>query len=485
VWKWRSWIADGSLSRTRLLALIVGGLALATQLGQLGNALRSPAYIRLSGACIVLIFLLLLAVYRRGRATWWSTAPIPVLVAIGGAGLKDPLAGTAIALAATVVLSLYGSTKPWMMRVLGALIAVPAGTVISPLSGDRVMTWNSPTVLGLLPQILLMAVLTRGIYLSMLRQERTMARESLLARAGLAMLGVTDVEQVREVGRRTANALVELIPDVTMLVLRRHRGGLVVSTVAGAPDGIRGRRLGMEAIAEPATFAELLPSFREWHIEPLGADPATADVFIAVGSRRPVASDVLDAFRNLAHQVALAENGCHAHAELEHRAHHDELTGLPTRKKFVRAIADALNVGPGGTVALLNVDLDDFKQVNDRYGHSAGDELLVAVATRLTAVARGRGVASRFGGDEFAVLLTELSGPEEADEIADRLCAELALAIELTTVTVTVGASIGIAMAAPGITVAELTHHADVAMYAAKASGKNRAEAFLPTNLAA
>ncbi|GIM97523.1 hypothetical protein Ato02nite_093160 [Paractinoplanes toevensis] len=460
------------------MALVVGGLALLTQLGQLGNALRSPAYIRLSGACIVLILLLLVVAYRRGRSTWWSAAPIPILIAVGASGLEDPLAGTAIALAATVVLSLYGSTKLWLTRVLGSLIAVPAAIAISPLSGDRMMPWNSPTVLGILPQIVLMAVLTRGIYLSLVRQERTAAREALLARAGLAMLGVTDVEQVREVGRRTANSLVALTPDVTMLVLRRHPGGLVVSTAAGAPDGIRGRRLGMAAVTDPTTFTELLPGFREWHIDALGADPAIADVYIAVGSRRPVASDVLDAFRNLSHQVVLAENGCHAHAELEHQAHHDELTALPTRAKFMRAIADALNCDPGGTVALLNVDLDDFKQVNDGYGHSAGDELLVAVAARLTAVTRGRGLAARYGGDEFAVLLTDLSGPEEADEIAARLCADLAVPMELTAATVTVGASVGVAMAAPGITVAELTHRADLAMYAAKASGKNRAEAF-------
>ncbi|GIF17937.1 diguanylate cyclase (GGDEF)-like protein [Actinoplanes tereljensis] len=477
MWKWRSWLADGSLKRIRLVALVVAGLALLTQLGQLGNGLRSPEYVRLSGASIVLILLLLLAAYRRGRATWWSTIPVPVLVAVGASGLKDPVAGTAIALAATVVLSLYGSTKLWLVRVLGALIAVPAALAISPLSGDRVMTWNSPTVLGILPQILLMAVLTRGIYQSLRRQERTAARESLLARAGLAMLGVTDVEQVREVGRRTAGALVALTPDVTMLVLRRHLGGLVVSTAAGAPDGLRGRRLGIEVIADPATFAELMPGFGEWHIDSLGADPDTAEVYIAVGSRRPVASDVLDAFRNLSHQVVLAENGCHTHAELEHRAHHDELTALPTRAKFMRAIADALNCDPGGTVALLNVDLDDFKQVNDGHGHSAGDELLVEVAARLTAVARGRGLAARYGGDEFAVLLTDLSGPAEADEIAGRLCADLAVPMVLTATTVTVGASVGVAMAAPGITVAELTHRADVAMYAAKAAGKNRAVA--------
>jgi diguanylate cyclase (GGDEF)-like protein len=476
VWKWRLRLAGSSLERTRLVALAIGGLALLSQIGQLGNALRSPAYLRLSAACIVLIFVVMLAVYVRGRSSWWSVVPIPVLIAIGGSGLEDPVAATALAMASTVVLSLYGSTKLWAARVAGALISIPVAATISPNSGDRVMTWNSPTVIGVLPQVLLMAVLTRGIYQSMRRQERTAARESLLARAGHAMLGVTDVERVRDVGRDTANGLVALSPGVTLLVLRRHPDGLVVSTAAGAPDGIRGRLLDPRVVTDTTMLTELVPDIREWHVDPLGADTPTADVYMAVGGRRHVAPDVVDSFRNLSHQVVLAENGCHAHAELEHRAHHDELTALPNRARFQRAVADALNCDPGGTVALLNVDLDDFKQVNDGHGHAAGDELLIEVASRLRTATGG--LAARYGGDEFAVLLTDLSGPAEADEIAARLCAHLSAPIALSVATVTVGASVGIALTEPGITVSELTNRADIAMYAAKTAGKNRVETY-------
>ncbi|GAA2603839.1 hypothetical protein Adu01nite_34970 [Paractinoplanes durhamensis] len=87
-------------------------------------------------------------------------------------------------------------------------------------------------------------------------------------------------------------------------------------------------------------------------------------------------------------------------------------------------------------------------------------------------------MAARYGGDEFAVLLTGLSGPDEADQIATQLRAQLAAPIALAAATVTVGASVGIAMAEPGLTVAELTLRADVAMYGAKAAGKNRTETF-------
>jgi diguanylate cyclase (GGDEF)-like protein len=219
----------------------------------------------------------------------------------------------------------------------------------------------------------------------------------------------------------------------------------------------------------------LLPGFRSWQVDSLGVDPAHCEMFMVVAGRRGVAGEVLDAFRTLSHQVLLAENSCRAHADLEHLAHHDHLTQLPTRAKFFRTLQTAVDGAPAGTVALLNVDLDDFKQVNDRYGHAVGDELLVEVALRLTATG---GVAARFGGDEFALVLTGLNGPLQAEGIADRLGARLAAPMRLAGGTVTVGASIGVAMAEPGITIAELTRRADLAMYTAKAAGKNQVSTF-------
>jgi diguanylate cyclase (GGDEF)-like protein len=359
-----------------------------------------------------------------------------------------------------------------------ALLVVPLVVAVSAGSGERPLTWHSPTVLGVLPEVLLMAVLIREIHRATYRQERAARRESLLARAGLAMLGVTDAQQIREVGRRTAAELTALHPGITMLALRRQPGGLHVSTAAGAPEEVRGRVISESAITDHTVLDELMPGFRVWHVDSLGADVADADVFIAVGGRRRIPTDVLDSFRNLSHQVVLAEKGSQAHAELEHRAHHDHLTELPTRAKFVQALEDAV-AGPG-RVAVLNVDLDDFKQVNDGYGHGAGDELLVQVAARLTAVAAGRGMAARLGGDEFAVLLTDLDSQREAEGIAQLLCATLATPVVLSAATVTVGASIGVAMAEPGVSVSELTRRADMAMYSAKSAGKNRIEAFPP-----
>jgi diguanylate cyclase (GGDEF)-like protein len=380
------------------------------------------------------------------------------------------------------VLSLYGSTRLWVARVVGALIAVPVAVAISPVSGDRIMEWNSPTVIGILPQVLLLAVLTRGIYAALVQQERTMQRESLLARTGHAMLGVTDVDRVRQIGVRAAEELVALNPETVFLVLRRRSGGLVVASLAGAPEELRGHPLSDAIVDDTAELTALMPDFREWHLDSLGDDPASAERYIAIGGRRRVPEDVVDGFRTLSHQVALAESSCSAHAELEHRADHDHLTELPTRSKFLRAVGAAVSSDlDGGVVALLNVDLDDFKEVNDGYGHATGDELLVQVAARLKTVADDRGMAARLGGDEFALLLTGLPDAMEADRIAALLCAQLTAPMQLTAATVTVGASIGIAVAEPGVTVADLTRRADIAMYSAKATGKNRIEAYRPT----
>jgi diguanylate cyclase (GGDEF)-like protein len=471
-------LPEGSLDRTRLVATAIGSLALLTEFPQMGNAMRSPEYVRLATASVVVALLILVGAYLRGRSSWWTAVPLPLLITIGGAGLKDPVATTAFAMTSTIVVSLYGSTPLWLFRLAGALVSIPVATAISPLSGDRPMAWNSATILGVLPQVLLMAVLARGIYHSLLRQELAAAREALLARAGLAMLGVTDAEQIRGIGRKTAAEVVALSPGIAMLVLRRAPGGLEVTTVIGAPPEIRGRVLSLAVVTDHQALIALAPGFRVWHLDSLGADPAVAGAFIAVAGRQRIRPEVLDALRSLSHQVILAEKGCHAHAELEHRAHHDHLTELPTRAKFIGAVDQALAAGKA--TAVLNVDLDDFKQVNDCYGHAAGDELLVQVAERMTAVTAGRGLAGRLGGDEFAVLLTDLTERSDAERVAAQLCAALAAPVTLSVATVTVGASIGVAVADPGVTVTELTRRADIAMYAAKVAGKNRIEAFPP-----
>ena len=173
-----------------------------------------------------------------------------------------------------------------------------------------------------------------------------------------------------------------------------------------------------------------------------------------------------------------------AEAELAHQAHHDTLTGLPNRELFVQRLEGALDrrrESGGGRVAVLFVDLDNFKVVNDSLGHGAGDRLLEAVAERLRRVVRPQDVIARFGGDEFTVLVSDVHDEQHALRVADRLSSSLRAPIVLDGQQRFITASVGLSLAgetAGGDSSQALLRDADAAMYRAKELGKARCEVF-------
>ena len=160
---------------------------------------------------------------------------------------------------------------------------------------------------------------------------------------------------------------------------------------------------------------------------------------------------------------------------LQHRAFHDLLTGLPNRHLFMDRLEHALERTQGrrgGKVALLFMDLDDFKVVNDSLGHGVGNMLLVAVGERLGHCLRPEDTLARFGGDEFVVLLEDVGNPEDALRVAERITEELRRPFTLEGRELFVAASIGIVLGGGGAKTSEnLLRDADTAMYRAKEEG--------------
>ncbi|NRQ50805.1 diguanylate cyclase [Aeromicrobium stalagmiti] len=172
-----------------------------------------------------------------------------------------------------------------------------------------------------------------------------------------------------------------------------------------------------------------------------------------------------------------------AHAEMARRATTDALTGLFNRALLEERLEQAVTARArnGSAIALLMIDLDHFKPVNDQHGHAAGDVLLVEVAARLRSAVRQTDVVARVGGDEFVVLCPEITGPDEVGDLADRLVDVLGQHLVLPDVAepMSVGGSVGVVVTGPStrggrLTAAALMREADRRMYDAKHAGRGR-----------
>jgi diguanylate cyclase (GGDEF)-like protein len=204
-------------------------------------------------------------------------------------------------------------------------------------------------------------------------------------------------------------------------------------------------------------------------------------------STQPVAWQLFGAFVfAIACLLGLGAATLNRSARLAHERLHDALTGLPNRALFIDRTEQALAAMSrrGGCLAALFIDLDRFKRINDAHGHAVGDELLVAVAERLMASMRAGDTLSRFGGDEFLLLCTELQDEHQATQIANRIQDELGRPFEIAEQELMVECSIGIALHwvdQARIDAGTLIHNADLAMYRAKQRGRARVELFDPT----
>lgn len=225
-----------------------------------------------------------------------------------------------------------------------------------------------------------------------------------------------------------------------------------------------GHPFGFPLVADRATEIDILPEQQE----PVVAEMRVADAFW--GSEPALLATLRD--------ITVHKQ---TKAQLSHLAYHDALTGLPNRKSLHQQMQRAISRShrSGKPVGVLFLDLDGFKDINDTYGHKAGDTLLQLVATRLRKLLRDNDLLARLGGDEFAICLEGLESPEDALTVARKILLDLSTPFELEGQQGLISTSIGISINDNGAAdAATLLHYADQAMYEAKKAGRNTARFF-------
>jgi diguanylate cyclase (GGDEF)-like protein len=339
-----------------------------------------------------------------------------------------------------------------------------------------------------LPALWLTMLVARALARSLFAREQSRCRDAALVEVGHRLIGLTEIDAIHTEAARCLSALCAATPGLRAIVVRLEPAGLRVLDRFGWP--------GPPPALLPAALLPATPPAGGVHPIPaadlggrLGFDtgwlaialPDRTGGWVVLGAPTGVPPDATVAVRSLTNQVALAMRASEAHHELAAQALVDPLTGLANRSAFTAAL-DRRRLDPERPFALLFLDLDDFKAVNDGMGHAAGDELLRHLGARLRGALRPGDICARLGGDEFAVLLAD-SG-DTAHAVARRLVDLVAAPVTVKGHSVRVAASVGLAFGGPGITPQDLVQRADTAMYAAKARGRNRVEVFQPGLLA-
>jgi len=315
--------------------------------------------------------------------------------------------------------------------------------------------------------------------------------ETLAAQVALALEGVTvaedlherqSAERFRSLVQNSSDVIALLAPDLTI----RYHTPSVERVLGYGEDELVGARL--TELLEPDAAARLRGFFAD--VVGLPATPLPRDLPLrrkdgTICQLESVFNNLLDV-SNIAGVVVTARDVTERRAledQLAHQAFHDSLTGLANRSLFADRVEHALGRGVRrpNLFAVLFIDLDDFKTVNDSLGHAAGDELLVTVARRIESCLRPEDTCARLGGDEFAVMVETLSGPDSAEAVARRILDELAEPLSISGSEVTALGSVGIALGTGEQTASEILSSADLAMYRAKSEGKGRYALYEPS----
>ncbi|WP_101254883.1 putative bifunctional diguanylate cyclase/phosphodiesterase [Streptomyces barkulensis] len=317
---------------------------------------------------------------------------------------------------------------------------------------------------------------------------------ALVVRQGIMLLENIRLTQELAQKENHFRSLVQGSSDVIMIAspagMLRYVSPAAAGVYGREPDKLVGSELA--SLIHPEDLGRVLHEVRRFLATPPREEPSTriecrirhaSDRWLNVESTvNRYQGGLIFNSRDVTERVRLQ-------AQLQHNASHDPLTDLPNRSLFTERVHQALGGrrrgdARAGHTAVLYIDLDGFKAVNDTIGHQAGDELLIQAARRLREAVRAGDTAARLGGDEFAALIVGDGKCDRAEreyrvlEIAERLRTTLSRPYRVEGGEARVAASIGVAFAEPGVTPAVLMRHADLAMYRAKQAGKNRVELY-------
>ncbi len=333
--------------------------------------------------------------------------------------------------------------------------------------------------------------------------ERRLAQQSAVAELGeRALSGMPIPDLMREACEAVARTLD--VPLAAVLEFERGKKDLLVAAAVGDTKNMVGRRLTPSREVSrvvfqmmqrgPITFYDLSERPVGVMVEPLLEQGVVSGAAVTLGDReRPMGqlcayarekrvftTDDTNLLQAVSHVLATAINARQAEDQARHDAMHDPLTGLPNRVLFSDRLTQALarSERDRSPLAVLLLDIDRFKLINDSLGHLAGDELIREVAPRLSGAVRASDTVARLGGDEFAVLCEDLEDEREAQEMAERLGACFLRPFALGGEQQFATASIGLVVASRHVDADELLRDADAAMYRAKEAGRGRYEVF-------
>lgn len=465
-----------ALLTTAGIAVLVTGAAVARRVTGIARTWR------LLGVATILCNLVGDAIWWSNRATPTNTAPwqavaayfLSALLALGALGLLafagvGTTGGRRGAVPTTrIVTVIDGLVAALAFAILAVFAGVGASTGTSlPRSGNT-------AVVVVYSAIQLLVVVAAVLIATWYRRDRPYRANFLLLAAGTVMLVSSDrlVAYLRTVGLQRGELWVGmgfvlglLLIAYGMLELKPPRP---IAVNRDAMDWLRLLLPYVGFVGTATLFA--------FHIS-IGQ---RLNMFLASGA---VAMVALVATRQLIEtraQWLLIKRLYDAQRGLAHQLHHDALTGLPNRLLFTERLDDAMR---GGRFMLIFIDLDDFKEVNDRFGHAAGDELLCAIGERLKRCVRDTDTLARIGGDEFAILLDGES--DQLEDAAERLRVALRDPFALHGSAVRVKASMGLVRpGADGVpqTSDDLLRQADISMYAGKRLGKDTAVVYQPSS---